>query len=202
MWRLLSEDYISPKYRRGLSVNPKDTQNFNYEVDRYLELKKLYKLCKWEEYKEQIVNSKTNETLLDLACSKQRFFDVARFYQVEYEKRRKEEIMNEERELDQDEEFAVKMCQSNKVKIEESLEDQELRKQATQIQKEALELMMSRNIKYWDSWKVLTIQSLANLCEMKLHRIARLWAMEAKTEDEMIDVMNYMIFGLMKFRNK
>lgn len=63
------------------------------------------------------------------------------------------------------------------------------------------DLMKSRNVKYGDSWKVLTIQSIANLCEMKLHRIANMHSKELdpKIEDELMDTANYMIFALLKY---
>jgi hypothetical protein len=63
------------------------------------------------------------------------------------------------------------------------------------------DLMKSRNKKYGDSWKVLTIQSIANLCEMKLHRIANMnnQDLDPKIEDELRDTANYMIFALIKF---
>ncbi len=72
-----------------------------------------------------------------------------------------------------------------------------------QFQK-CFELMQSRNKKYGDSWKVLTIQSLANLCEMKLHRIANMQSdnLDPKIEDELVDTANYMIFALIKLTNK
>lgn len=65
---------------------------------------------------------------------------------------------------------------------------------------EAYQLMMSRNQKYWDSWKVMSVQAIASLCEMKLNRIAQLWELEAKTADELIDTLNYMVFALIKHK--
>ena len=67
---------------------------------------------------------------------------------------------------------------------------------------EAYRLMMSRNQKYWDSWRVMDVQAIAALCEMKLNRIAQLWELEAKTADELIDTLNYMVFALIKFREQ
>lgn len=74
--------------------------------------------------------------------------------------------------------------------------------EAEQLYKQCFELMKSRNEKYGDSWKVLTIPSLANLCEMKLHRIANLPEGAPKTEDELMDTVNYCIFGLLKLRKQ
>lgn len=64
------------------------------------------------------------------------------------------------------------------------------------------ELMQGRNTKYGDSWKVLSVQSIANLIEMKMHRIANMNAKELdpKIEDEFIDAVNYGIFGLIKLK--
>lgn len=74
--------------------------------------------------------------------------------------------------------------------------------EARELFHKCYDLMVSRNEKYGDSWKVLTIPSLANLCEMKLHRIANLPEGAPKTEDELMDTINYCIFGLMKLKNK
>jgi len=61
-------------------------------------------------------------------------------------------------------------------------------------------LMQGRNEKYGDSWKVLSIQSIANLIEMKMHRIANLPEGAPKTEDEFQDAVNYSIFALLKLK--
>ena len=68
---------------------------------------------------------------------------------------------------------------------------------------ECKELMEGRNKKYGDSWKVLTIQSVANLIEMKMNRIANMKNadLDPKIEDEFIDSVNYAIMGLYKYRN-
>lgn len=63
-----------------------------------------------------------------------------------------------------------------------------------------LQLMLERNAKYGDSWKVLTIPSLANLIEMKMHRIANLPSGAPKTEDEFQDTVNYALMGLLKIK--
>lgn len=64
------------------------------------------------------------------------------------------------------------------------------------------ELMQGRNAKYGDSWKVLSVQSIANLIEMKMHRIANMDTkdLDPKIEDEFIDAVNYGIFGLIKLK--
>ncbi len=62
--------------------------------------------------------------------------------------------------------------------------------------------MMSRNKKYGSSWRVLSIQSIANLIEMKMNRVAKLGEVDAKTLDEFSDVANYACFALLKFNNK
>lgn len=72
--------------------------------------------------------------------------------------------------------------------------------EASDIASECLSLMRARNAKYGNSWKVLTIQSIANLIEMKMHRIANMNAQEldVKILDEFMDAINYAIFALMK----
>lgn len=73
--------------------------------------------------------------------------------------------------------------------------------QFREVLNEAYQILKGRNEKYGDSWKVLTIQGLANLGEMKLHRISNLGE-DAKTYDEFIDTINYCIFGIIKLKNK
>lgn len=85
-------------------------------------------------------------------------------------------------------------CES---KIPKELDD--IEKAAKEFQR-CFELMKSRNQKYGDSWKVLSVQSVANLIEMKMHRIANLGELEAKTEDELMDTVNYGIFALLKLK--
>ncbi len=70
-----------------------------------------------------------------------------------------------------------------------------------QLQK-CFELMQSRNKSYGSSWKCLSIQSIANLIEMKMNRIAKLGEIDAKTQDEFQDCLNYACFGLIKINNK
>lgn len=77
-------------------------------------------------------------------------------------------------------------------------------KEALEQFKKCQDLMISRNKKYGDSWKVLTIQSIANLIEMKMHRIANMDTknLDPKIEDEFSDACNYAIFGLIKLNQK
>lgn len=86
-------------------------------------------------------------------------------------------------------------------KAEELSRDEKLSRDMESAQfelKRCFQLMVGRNGAYGDSWKVLSIQSIANLIEMKMNRIARLGEADAKTEDEFMDVVNYAIFGLLK----
>lgn len=59
-------------------------------------------------------------------------------------------------------------------------------------------LMQSRNKAYGNSWKVLSIQSIANLIEMKMNRISQLGEVDTKVVDEFMDCANYAIMALMK----
>jgi len=84
-------------------------------------------------------------------------------------------------------------------KLSESLaknKDEEIFKEKLD---ECFKLMQGRNAKYGTSWKVLSIQSIANLVEMKMNRIAKLGT-DTKTEDEFKDAVNYAIFGLLKLQ--
>lgn len=71
-----------------------------------------------------------------------------------------------------------------------------------QIMEEAHILMVGRNDKYGDSWKVLTLQSIANLVEMKMHRIARMNSqnLDPKILDEFTDGLNYCAMGIAALR--
>lgn len=82
-----------------------------------------------------------------------------------------------------------------KSKIKEIKTNTEMDEMET-ILLECLNLMKQRNAKYWDSWKVLSIPSIANLCEMKLHRIANMKDIDPKVEDELMDTINYCCFAL------
>lgn len=77
------------------------------------------------------------------------------------------------------------------------IEEQKMR----DLFEECLQLMLERNAKYGDSWRVLTIPSLANLAEMKLHRIANLPPGAPKTKDEFMDTVNYALMGLLKLES-
>lgn len=62
------------------------------------------------------------------------------------------------------------------------------------------ELMAERNESYGQSWKVLSVQSIANLIEMKMNRIAKLGESSAKTLDEFQDTLNYACMALIKLK--
>lgn len=70
--------------------------------------------------------------------------------------------------------------------------------------KGAWEVMVGRNAKYGDSWKVLSIPSMANLIEMKMHRIANMTEKELnpKIIDEAVDAINYSAMILYKLKEK
>jgi hypothetical protein len=70
-----------------------------------------------------------------------------------------------------------------------------------EILEECKELMNERNQKYGDSWRTLSIQSTANLIEMKMNRVARL-GLDAKIKDELQDSINYAIFALYKLKQR
>jgi len=188
---------ISPKYWRELR---------DHEQKRFEDLVILFEKAMQKKYNWSFINEKSNETLMDIACSTGRYNSLLWYYQSKYQERRKQEIENEERELNQDEKQALNLCEKVEWLSNEPFNepigftDNVLKHRVDQIHKDTLDLMLSRNEKYGDSWKVLTIPSLANLCEMKLHRIARLWDVDAKTEDELMDVINYCVFGLMKYK--
>lgn len=61
----------SKKYNRPLS---------EYEGKRYQELVELFRKVNGERYNGEIINSKSNETLADIACSKQRYASVSKYY--------------------------------------------------------------------------------------------------------------------------
>lgn len=88
----------------------------------------------------------------------------------------------------------------NKLKVNES--DGEDMSSAFEQFVKCFELMKSRNKSYGSSWKVLSVQSIANLIEMKMNRIAQLGEIDAKSLDEFQDCANYAVFALMKLNNK
>ena len=69
------------------------------------------------------------------------------------------------------------------------------------IMDECFQVMAGRNEKYGESWRVMNVPSIANLCEMKLNRISAMDKLNPKVEDELIDVLNYMVFAIIKYRN-
>lgn len=146
-----------------------------YEEKRFQDLLYIYKKANQKDYNNDIINKSTKETLQDIACSKSRYEQLMKFYDNEVKKKREKQDQEKENE---------DMSEAEK------------------IYNEAFELMKSRNLKYWDSWRVLSIQSIANLCEMKLHRISNLDKLEPKIYDELIDTLNYMVFALLKLNNK
>ena len=93
----------------------------------------------------------------------------------------------------------VKMWCEDKLNSRER--DSEIEIIAKEFQR-CFQLMKSRNEKYGNSWKVLSVPSIANLIEMKMNRIAKLGAEAPKTEDELMDSINYAIFALLKFTKK
>jgi len=68
----------------------------------------------------------------------------------------------------------------------------------------AWEVMVGRNTKYGDSWRVLSIPSMANLIEMKMHRIANMTEkdLNPKIIDEAVDTINYSAMMLFKLKEK
>ena len=72
------------------------------------------------------------------------------------------------------------------------------------IHKHCWEVMNGRNQKYGSSWKVLTIQSIANLIEMKMTRIANMAEqnLDPKLVDEFVDASNYAVMALKKLQDK
>jgi len=79
--------YYAPKYwNRELK---------DYEAKRYEELNILFEKCNQKPYWLEIINTKTWETLMDIACSKLRYENLMDYYQRAYEVRRKKEIEEE-----------------------------------------------------------------------------------------------------------
>jgi len=84
-----------------------------------------------------------------------------------------------------------------------ALIDPEMMEMKNQL-KGAWEVMVGRNTKYGDSWKVLSIPSMANLIEMKMHRIANMTEkdLNPKIIDEAVDAINYSAMILFKLKEK
>ena len=64
---------------------------------------------------------------------------------------------------------------------------------------ECMKLAISRNEVYGDSVDCMRLQSMIDLCIMKLSRIRMLGDAHPKTKDEMTDVLNYLVFAIEKF---
>jgi predicted nucleic acid-binding Zn-ribbon protein len=106
-------------------------------------------------------------------------------------------VFNQEVNWDESFEKLCPECYANKeLKLQEL---QENKKEFREILDTAFMLFEERNEKYGNSWEVLTIQSTANLIEMKMNRIATL-GIETKTEDEFIDTINYAVMGILKLK--
>lgn len=77
--------------------------------------------------------------------------------------------------------------------------DKDLEEAKTQLSK-AFAIMKERSSKYGASWKVIDVRTIAQLIEMKMNRISQLGEYNTKTEDEMIDTINYACFALLKLK--
>jgi hypothetical protein len=66
---------------------------------------------------------------------------------------------------------------------------------------ECMKLVIDRNKKYGDSVDVIDIHTLVGLVIMKLTRIYRLGD-NAKTKDELMDSINYLVFALEKYNKR
>lgn len=69
-------------------------------------------------------------------------------------------------------------------------------------QKKCLDLMISRNEKYGNSYKKLRLNSIIDLMAMKLDRCVKQDLDEKAIEVELEDISNYATFGLILIRNK
>lgn len=191
----------SPKYKRNLK---------DYEQKRFEELKIQYHKVTWKHYRNKEVER--GWTLMDIACAKWRYEKYYNGYRKALEERAKKReqenwinpngiYIDEDVAMNQVlEEIVEDFTKHMKENIIWEKEEESLANKHFKICCEACHLMISRNKKYGDSWKVLSVQSIANLCEMKLNRIAKLGEVDAKTEDELIDTLNYMVFGLIKLK--
>ena len=63
---------------------------------------------------------------------------------------------------------------------------------------ECKKLVVSRNKNYGNSIDYMRLQSIVDLCMMKLSRIRKLGKRNNKTKDELQDVLNYCVFALEK----
>ena len=126
-----------------------------HEEERFEELRILFEKYHQCPYWFQVVNDKTNETLMDIACSTNRYTDLSKYYQKGYEERRKKEMENEDRELSQDEKAALGICNNGDENPgypmpPELVQIKDLWDKHLEICHEACHLMLDRNKKYWD----------------------------------------------------
>lgn len=84
-------------------------------------------------------------------------------------------------------------------KVSELTSSTDMEKAKLQFE-QCFEVMKGRNQSYGSSWNVLSVQSIANLIEMKMNRIAKLGVVDTKAIDEFIDATNYAIFALIKLK--
>lgn len=70
------------------------------------------------------------------------------------------------------------------------------------VLKGCYELMKGRMEKYGNSWRTMDVRSIASLVMMKMDRISELGEGNAKTEDELVDTINYCTFALIKLNEK
>lgn len=66
---------------------------------------------------------------------------------------------------------------------------------------ECRKLVISRNKAYGDTVDIVDIHTLVGLCMMKLSRIYQLGVTNAKSRDEMIDSINYLVFCIEKLND-
>lgn len=64
---------------------------------------------------------------------------------------------------------------------------------------ECKQLVISRNKQYGDSVDIIDIHTTVGIVLMKLNRIYKLGALNAKTKDELQDSINYLVFALEKY---
>lgn len=63
---------------------------------------------------------------------------------------------------------------------------------------ECRKLVISRNAQYGDTVDIVDIHTIVGLCIMKLSRIYKLGVDNAKSRDEIIDSINYLVFCMEK----
>ena len=77
----------TPKYNRDLKI---------HEETRFYELVSLYEKLYSKPYLKEIINEKSNETLMDIACSKNRYEWIYKYFQ---EKRKEKFEENQKKEI-------------------------------------------------------------------------------------------------------